>query len=155
MRDAETGSLWSHLLGKAMRGLLAGTELELLAGSMTDWKTWRDEHPDTTVVMLSRTAREFRREFYKQHLGMTVIRDGGERNCFMSCGRNNFVALFKGEEASMDHYCYSIQDFDVGKAEAKLKAEGIEPRVVRDGGRIYFPDPDGLTVQLAASDHRP
>jgi catechol 2,3-dioxygenase-like lactoylglutathione lyase family enzyme len=95
------------------------------------------------------------REFYKQHLGMTVIRDGGERNCFMSCGKNNFVALFNGEEASMDHYCYSIKDFDVGKAEAKLKAEGIEPRVVRDAGRIYFPDPDGLTVQLAASDHRP
>ena len=95
------------------------------------------------------------REFYKQHLGMTVIRDGGERNCFMTCGKNNFVALFKGEEASMDHYCYSIKDFDVGKAEAKLKAEGIEPRVVRDAGRIYFPDPDGLTVQLAATDHRP
>jgi catechol 2,3-dioxygenase-like lactoylglutathione lyase family enzyme len=95
------------------------------------------------------------REFYKQHLGMTVIRDGGERNCFMSCGKDNFVAIFNGEEASMDHYCYSIKDFDVGKAEAKLKAEGIEPRVVRDAGRIYFSDPDGLTVQLAASDHRP
>jgi catechol 2,3-dioxygenase-like lactoylglutathione lyase family enzyme len=95
------------------------------------------------------------REFYKQHLGMTVTRDGGERNCFMSCGKNNFVALFKGDEASMDHYCYSIKNFDVGRAETKLKAEGIEPRVVRNAGRIYFPDPDGLTVQLAASDHRP
>lgn len=95
------------------------------------------------------------REFYKRHLGMTVTRDGGERNCFLSCGKNNFVALFKGEEAGMDHYCYSIKDYDVNNAEAKLKAEGIEPRVVRDDGRIYFPDPDGLTVQLAADGHRP
>ncbi len=94
------------------------------------------------------------REFYKKHLGLKVVRDGGERNCFLTCG-NNFVALFHGEEARMDHYCYSIKDYDVNKAEEKLKAQNIEPRVVRGAGRIYFPDPDGLTVQLAAVDHRP
>ena len=27
--------------------------------------------------------------------------------------------------------------------------------VVRDDGRIYFPDPDGLTVQLASDGHQP
>ena len=94
------------------------------------------------------------REFYKQHLGLTVTRDGGERNCFMNCGRNNFVALFKGDEPRMDHYCYSIEDYNVDVAERKLRDEGIEPRVVRSDGRIYFPDPDGLTVQLAASGRR-
>lgn len=95
------------------------------------------------------------REFYKKHLGMTVARDGGERNCFLNCGQNNFVALFQGDEAKMDHYCYSIKDYDVNEAEKKLKEEGIEPRVVRNAGRIYFPDPDGLTVQLASSGHLP
>ena len=94
------------------------------------------------------------REFYKKHLGLKVTRDGGERNCFMTCGKN-FVALFKGEEAQMDHYCYSIKNYDVNRAEAKLKEQGLEPRVVRDAGRIYFQDPDGLTVQLASGDHRP
>ena len=66
MRDAETGSLWSHLLGEAMQGPLKGARLEVLAGVMTDWKTWRKEHPDTTVVTLPRTAREFRRELYRK-----------------------------------------------------------------------------------------
>ncbi len=94
------------------------------------------------------------REFYKKHLGMTVRRDGGERNCFLTCG-NDFVALFRGDEPRMDHYCYSIKNYDVNRAEEKLKAEGIEPEVVRDAGRIYFPDPDGLKVQLAADNHRP
>jgi catechol 2,3-dioxygenase-like lactoylglutathione lyase family enzyme len=93
------------------------------------------------------------REFYKKHLGLTVTRDGGERNCFLSCG-NNFVALFQNDQPAMDHYCYSIKDYDVNRAEEKLKAQGLEPRVVRDAGRIYFPDPDGLTVQLASSTHR-
>ena len=94
------------------------------------------------------------REFYKKHLGLKVTRDGGERNCFMTCGKN-FVALFQSDEAQMDHYCYSIKDYDMNQAEAMLNKHGLEPRVVRDAGRIYFKDPDGLTVQLAADDHRP
>ena len=94
------------------------------------------------------------REFYKKHLGLSVTRDGGERNCFLSCGKN-FVALFRGDEARMDHYCYSIKNYDVNKAEEKLKEHDLEPRVVRDAGRIYFKDPDGLTVQLASTTHRP
>ena len=94
------------------------------------------------------------REFYKQHLGLKVVRDGGERNCFMTCGKN-FVALFQGDKPQMDHYCYSVENYNVKTAEEKLKEQGFKPRVVRDAGRIYFPDPDGLTVQLAAADHRP
>ena len=94
------------------------------------------------------------REFYKKHLGLKVTRDGGERNCFMTCGEN-FVALFQGDQAQMDHYCYSIKNYDVNRAEAKLKEHDLKPRVVRDAGRIYFKDPDGLTVQLAAGDHKP
>lgn len=87
------------------------------------------------------------RDFYVRHLGLTVRREG-EQNCFLNCGKH-FVALFKSDTAQMDHYCYSIDEYDVGECEARLKAEGIEPRVVRSDGRIYFPDPDGLTVQLA------
>jgi len=87
------------------------------------------------------------RDFYVKHLGLTVRRDGAQ-NCFLNCGKH-FVALFKSETPKMDHYCYSIDEYDVGECEALLKAEGIEPRVVRSDRRIYFPDPDGLTVQLA------
>ena len=88
------------------------------------------------------------REFYIKHLGLSVSRDGGERNCFLNCGKH-FVALFKSDKAQMDHYCYSIDNYDVEQCETKLKKEGFEPRVVRPDGRIYFKDPDGLTVQLA------
>src|SRR5262249_20988066 len=31
---------------------------------MTDWQTWRKQHPDGTVVLLSRTSKEYTREFY-------------------------------------------------------------------------------------------
>ncbi len=87
------------------------------------------------------------RDFYVKHLGLTVTRDG-RQSCFLDCGKH-FLALFRSNEAAMDHYCYSIDDYDVDECEAKLKAVGIKPRVVRPDGRIYFDDPDGLEVQLA------
>lgn len=65
MIDSETKSLWSHLLGEAMSGPQKGAKLKTLPSSMTDWKTWREMHPSTTVITLSRTSQNFRREFYR------------------------------------------------------------------------------------------
>ena len=65
MYDKETGSLWSHILGEAKQGRLRGKKLEQIPSVMTDWDTWRRRHPDSTVVMLSRTSSEYRREFYR------------------------------------------------------------------------------------------
>ena len=93
------------------------------------------------------------RDFYVKHLGLTVNRQS-ESSCFLNCGEN-FVALFRGDRGEMDHYCYSVKNFDVKLAEDKLRAAGFQPEVPRGTGRIYFPDPDGLTVQLSARSHRP
>ena len=66
MYDLETGSLWSHILGEAMQGPLKGKKLEQVPSVMTDWQTWRKRHPNSTVAVLSRTSRDYRREFYRQ-----------------------------------------------------------------------------------------
>lgn len=65
MADEETGTLWSHLLGEAMAGKLKGTELERLPSAMTDWTSWKKQHPKTTVVHLSRTSKAFTKQFYR------------------------------------------------------------------------------------------
>ena len=59
MRDIETGSLWSHLLGKCMEGELKGTELKLLPAAMTTWAEWKKRHPATSVLGMSRTAQRY------------------------------------------------------------------------------------------------
>ena len=66
MRDVETNSLWSHLLGKAMRGEFKGTELKILPGVMTTWSEWCLRHPRTTLLGMSRTTRSYREAVWKK-----------------------------------------------------------------------------------------
>jgi catechol 2,3-dioxygenase-like lactoylglutathione lyase family enzyme len=89
------------------------------------------------------------RDFYVKHLGLKIIRDGGEDNCFLGNGDDFFLTLFRGERPGLNHYCYAIRGYDPDRAEEKLKAEGLKPR--REGNRVYFPDPDGIEVQVAGS----
>lgn len=56
MIDVETKSLWSHLLGRAMRGKLIDKQLKPIASVMTDWKSWKKSHPETTVIKLDRSS---------------------------------------------------------------------------------------------------
>ncbi len=91
------------------------------------------------------------RDFYVEHLGLEVSSEYLPGNAFLTCG-DNFVALFRGREPGLHHYCYTIADYDQQAAAAKLRAVDIEPTF--QGGRIYFPDPDGITVQLAGPNRR-
>ena len=89
------------------------------------------------------------RDFYVKHLGLDVINDGGEDNCFLGAGKTFFLTLFRGEKPGLNHYSYAINGFDPDEAEAKLKAVGLKVR--RESGRIYFDDPDGIEVQISGS----
>ncbi len=93
------------------------------------------------------------RDFYQRHLGLTVANESLPNNSFLMVGEHNFITLFRGDAPRLDHYCYSIEHYDVKDAAAKLRALGIEPKV--ESGRTYFPDPDGHTVQLASPSHMP
>ncbi|MFT4638235.1 MAG: hypothetical protein ACI8T1_001554 [Verrucomicrobiales bacterium] len=65
MVDNQTDSLWSHLLGKSMEGELKGTQLETLPGVIMTWKAWKEAHPKTSVLKMSRTADEFVKAFHE------------------------------------------------------------------------------------------
>ncbi len=99
-------------------------------------------------IALSVTDVARSRAFYEQHLGLKGMRDGDEQSCFLYCG-DNFVALFRSKEPAMHHYCYAIDNYEPDTAVEKLKAVGL--RVRRAQNRVYFDDPDGLEVQIAAA----
>ncbi len=72
MLDQETKSLWSHLLGECLQGDLLGTKLETLPAEMLTWSAWKKEHPDTTVLNLSRTNRNYNRDFYRRRQDFVI-----------------------------------------------------------------------------------
>ena len=105
--------------------------------------TFRATGLDHIALDVTDVARS--REFYAKHLGLRVIR-GDDRALFMGAERDFFLTLFRADEPRMHHYCYSIREFNADDAVQKLADAGLRPE--RTGNRVYFPDPDGLTVQI-------
>ncbi len=145
MLDAfEQGNIGRRDLIAGLGGLvlaLAGSGSALAAGAGGS-STFRATSVSHIALNVTDVARS--RDFYLKHLGLAVIRES-QRNCFLSCG-DDFVALFKSNEPGMDHYCYSIEDYDAAAAVETLERGGLEP--TRRENRVYFPDPDGVTVQV-------
>jgi hypothetical protein len=56
MYDDETKSFWSQIQGEAKQGELKGATLEILPSEIVTWEEWRRQHPNTTVLNLSRSA---------------------------------------------------------------------------------------------------
>ncbi len=50
MYDRQTESYWSQILGQAVEGELAGTELTPIASLQTTWKQWRALYPETLAL---------------------------------------------------------------------------------------------------------
>jgi lactoylglutathione lyase len=86
------------------------------------------------------------RAFYEQHLGLRVLRGTGNESSFLGTDRF-FLTLFHAERPGLNHYCYAIEHYDPQQAARRLEAAGIRPRLTQ--GRVYFPDPDDITVQIA------
>lgn len=98
-------------------------------------------------IALSVTDIPRSRDFYIKHLGLRVTSES-RSSCFLNVGPH-FLALFKARQAGLNHYCYTIKGYTADGAAEKLKAAGFEPR--RAANRVYFDDPDGLEVQVSAS----
>jgi catechol 2,3-dioxygenase-like lactoylglutathione lyase family enzyme len=151
-----------HLVEQFERGLLSRRQLAsrliglgaTLAVTSNAVGASQDREGTFQATGLDHVALDVRdvarsRDFYVKHLGLKVIRDGGQDNCFLGSGNDFFLTLFRGDRPGLNHYCYAIKDYDADRAEEKLKAAGLKPR--REGNRVYFHDPDGIEVQVAGS----
>ena len=52
-----------------MKGPLTGQQLEMLPSTITDWQTWSNRYPETTVVVLSRIGNGYRNKVHRYGLG--------------------------------------------------------------------------------------
>jgi catechol 2,3-dioxygenase-like lactoylglutathione lyase family enzyme len=147
VQDFEQGLLSRRQLASRLMGLGAAlTVMNRVAGA-SQGENGTFEATGLDHVALNVTSVPRSRDFYIKHLGLKVVRDGGEDNCFLGGGGDFFLTLFKGDKPGLNHYCYGIKGYAADQAEEKLKAAGLKPR--REGDRLYFPDPDGIEVQIA------
>ena len=51
MYDEATDSLWSQLAARAIQGQMTGASLDLEAATITSWGAWREDHPETVVLL--------------------------------------------------------------------------------------------------------
>jgi hypothetical protein len=57
MRDEQTNSLWSGLVGVALEGALKGERLTPVPAAYAFWFAWKDYYPETTVHGEERSRR--------------------------------------------------------------------------------------------------
>ena len=99
---------------------------------------------DLNHIALNVTDVQRSQKWYQKHLG---LKPKGQKG-FLTTGKG-WLALFQGDKPGLNHYCYSIANYDPADAVARLKAAGLTPR--REDGRVYFADPDGIECQVASA----
>lgn len=128
--------------------LVAGAAVGVSAPSAdADEKTVKPTFPSNGLNHLALDVTDIgrSRDWYVKHLGLKVLRDG-TRNCFMSTG-DDFLALFKNDKPGLNHFCFTWPGKTANEAMRRVKAAGMQPW--REENRVYFKDPDGITVQVA------
>jgi catechol 2,3-dioxygenase-like lactoylglutathione lyase family enzyme len=152
MKHAIEGMLGQYEQGRiSRRELVAGLTALATAGPARGG-TFQALGLNHIAVRVADVKRS--RDFYQKHFGMPVLTESAS-NCFLGIGKDHFVTLFQGQKGELDHYCISIDRFAPDAVMEELKRQGLRPNRPSGTNRIYFPDPDGITVQVSALNHRP
>lgn len=91
------------------------------------------------------------RKFYQQLLGLPMIGEDSD-SCNLSLGEG-FLSINQDPQPGINHFCIGVEGFELATVRKKLTKESLQPRVEYDT-QIYFDDPDGIKVQLAAPGYR-
>ncbi len=89
------------------------------------------------------------RDFYVELLGATVLRET-ERFIFLRAGGADFLALFPSDEPHIEHYCFTVEDYEPDDAQRCLEELGLT--VHRREDRVFARDADGAWSSCRASD---
>ena len=88
MYDHQTRSLWSQFLSRSVDGDLKGAELDVIPLTQTDWRSWRDLHPDTKLL---NTDGYYRSDTYESYYASGRRGVIGEANADDRLGAKDLV----------------------------------------------------------------
>ena len=87
--------------------------------------------------------------FYARIFGNTVLKNTRTTRRYIKLGPC-FLAVDRGQEIRVDHFCAGSPDFDIAAVHAYLDGRGIAYKDYPSGRDLYVTDPDGTRVQLGA-----
>lgn len=89
--------------------------------------------------------------FYARVFGNTVLKNRQTARRYVRLG-TGFVAMDKGPEIRVDHFCAGISGFQVAALHTYLRQEGLTYKDYPSGKDLYVTDPDGTHLQIGAAD---
>ena len=115
-----------------------------------------DSNPLFTATAINHVALQVTdiarsRDFYVEHLGATVTSES-DSACFLDVGGGDFLALFLRDEPVIEHFCFTVDDYEPDRTAERLAQAGLT--VHRRDDRVFFKDPDGLIVQLSGPNRK-
>lgn len=99
--------------------------------------------------------------FYSKILDLKIVSRPGNGGINLGLG-SGFLGLYKlPNPGTVNHCCIGVDDYDAERIAAKLQEQGIRATIDRNpanrtsgGDQLYFIDPDGTRVQLAANGYQ-
>lgn len=94
--------------------------------------------------------------FYRKLFGFPPTRRvQGPDNHGFDLPAGGLIILQKSDQPGrLDHFCVGVDDFNADRLRAAVKAAGIEGVQGSASDNFFVSDPDGLRVQVSASDWR-
>jgi catechol 2,3-dioxygenase-like lactoylglutathione lyase family enzyme len=87
--------------------------------------------------------------FYARIFGNTVLKNSRTTRRYLKLGPT-FIAMDRGQEIHVDHFCAGIPDFRIEELHRYLEEHGIPYKDYPSGRDLYVTDPDGTRVQLGS-----
>lgn len=136
--DHQTDTLWSQLLGQAVKGAQSGTRLELLPSTLTTWEAWKGAYPGTKVLS-ARALALYDGEIQDPYTGYYTSGVSGLSGSANRDSRLNGKALVAGWAAGETEVAFPL---------GLLKERGLIQDTWEDTPLVVIYDPDWQNVHL-------
>ena len=144
MVDRQTGSLWTHLDGHAIRGPLQGDRLTMVPAPQTTWGKWKEDYPNTLVLSPDTPFRDRYRPVRIGVFNRTEDLYGDDR-----LPSNTLVV---GVEVGGEFRAYPIEDLTESGGVANDEIAGLPVLVIYDEGSrtgvAFSRDQDGQALEF-------
>ena len=150
LQDFENGKMSRRQLIQSLALAATAASAASAAGDGKGFKATAVNHISYGVADYART-----RDFYSDLLGMKVAFDDGKQAGleFGNPARPDALYIRKtrlpDHKPLVDHFAFSIANFNKDAVEAELKRRGLNPKPDSDYAWT-IQDPDGYTVQICA-----